>query len=154
MAGRHKRDTSALPDEPAVVLRDAMISAAESAGDITHEWKGRHLVRKWTGKGGLAGYLRSMEIICPAEFRAFVRRVFRHVLTSEDTSVIDQIFVDVDTGLTVHEFCAMYAKLWVMYLKGTTGSQSPAPSRPPDAAKRRQLKAFLDDLDPDPQTLS
>jgi hypothetical protein len=141
---RHKRNTGALPDELAVRLRDALIGAAEELGDITHEWKGRHLVRKWTGKGGLAGYFRSIEIICPAEFHDLVRRVFRLVLTSEDTSVIDQIFADVDTRLTLHEFCAMY-------LKRVTGSHSRAPSRPADAAKRRQLKAFLDDLEPDPR---
>ena len=147
MVERHEPNTGALPDELAVRLWDGLIGAAEKLGDVTHEWKGRHLVRKWTGKGGVAGYLRSTEIVCPAEFRDLVRRVFRHVLGSEDTSVIDQILADVDTRLTVHEFCAMY-------LKGLTGSRSRAPSRPADAAKRRQLKAWLDDLDPDPQTLS
>lgn len=146
MVEKYKLNTGTLPDKPAAVsLWDLLIRVAEEHGDITYEWKGRHLVRKPSGEGGLAGYLRSMDIICRAEFRALVRRVFRRVLTSEDTSMVDQIFANVDTRLTVHEFCAMY-------IKGINGSQSRAPSRPADAAKRRKLKALLDDLDPDPQT--
>ena len=66
MVEKYKLNTGTLPDKPAAVssLGRLLIRVAEELGDITYEWKGRHLVRKPSGEGGLAGYLRSMDIIC------------------------------------------------------------------------------------------
>ncbi len=131
----------AAPDTTKMSLTDAIIEVAEGLGDITYEWKGRHLVRKWTGEGGLAGFYRSMEVMFPAEFRAKVQRMYRHALMSENTAAIEQIFADADYSLTVHEFCAIYSKT----------PARPVRSKSRASAKSR-IKALLDSLERDPQT--
>jgi len=79
---QYKHGTGTTLHKTAVDWRNAMISAAEQVGEIRYERKGRHFVRKATGMGGVAGYLRSAETMCPAEFHALVRKVYRSALMS------------------------------------------------------------------------
>lgn len=130
-------------DAPNLSLYDAFITVAEERGDFAYEWKGRHLVRKSSGRGGLAGFYRSVAIVHPEAFRGFVRKMFRDALNGPNVGAIYQMLTNVDVSqLTVHKFIAML-------IKGEYRSHSSAPL--PRGEAKRRLKALLDDLDPDPQ---
>ena len=126
-----------------ICLDDAFFTVAEERGDFTYEWKGRHLVRKSSGKGGLAGFYRSIAIVHPEEFQGLVRTMFRDLLNGPNVGAIYQILANVDVSqLTVHKFIAML-------IKGEFRSHSSAPL--PRGEAKRRLKALMDHLDPDPQ---
>jgi hypothetical protein len=141
MMERSQRSAGLPPD-----TRDAVIAAAESIGEITFEWNGRHLVRKPSGKGGMAGYFRSMEITQPAEFQALVRRTFHYALDSDNVGALYQALTDPDViQPTLYEFCATW-------FKGKIVSRSRAPSLPKAKAKRL-LKEWLNNLERGPASV-
>jgi len=131
--GYQRYIASGAPEES---LRDLVIRAAEQSGECAYEWDGRHFVRKWTGEGGVAGYLRTMDREDPAGFRNIFRTTRRNAM-SGDVAEIEQIFADAGYSLTVHEFCAAYgfAKMPARRARSTTA----------DAKSR--IKALLDSLE-------
>jgi hypothetical protein len=133
------------PDTPEII-RDAVIAAFENLGAITFEWKGRHLVSKPSGKGGPAGYLRSLEIMAPAAFQTIVRRVFRYALDDDNVGAVYQTLTDPDAiQPTLYEFLSMWIKSEI--------KSNPRAASLPKAKAKRRVKELLDELDRGPASV-
>jgi hypothetical protein len=145
MMERSQRNAGRAPDAPKT-FQDLVIAAAEITGEIILERKGRHIIQKPSGKGGAAGYFRSMDVICPVEFQTFVRQTFRYALDGDNVGAVYQTLAEPDAiRPTLYEFCAMW-------LKGEIISQSRSPPLTKAQTKRR-VNELLNDLDRGPASV-